>query len=605
MTTLQRVYHTMFSRYVEQNYAKAANRKPYLYLTVFVIWGLLLAVFHPRLVSILDDAQGMFQWMSLGYFIVFVEIAWLYGMYNICIVLFSIIDRAIPNPQAFAYDVSSPMPETEVAVLYTTCNDFIEDSARSCVDLDYKNFKIYILDDSSKQEYKNRIDAFAKRYGGDKIKVIRREDRSGYKAGNLNNALTHHVTEPLFAIVDADEILPRDFLLRLVPRLMSDENCGFVQANHICINTDEFKLKKDMYLGVDIHWKWYQPLRNRFGFVMFLGHGALLKTSCWKQVKGFPELVSEDLAYAIAIRELCYYGTFAEDVVCQEDFPETVRAFRIRHIKWTRGTCEFLAQYMMRLIKSRNVSMVEKMDILFPTINLPMTFFFFLFMINSGIVMPLMMGQQQDVTFVLSGSEYVFPLIMLPEYFTKLYHWDFFLVTVITILAPVFCFILELHNKGARLFKFLCHSTALYATLSPMTTVAVFGYLLTGKARFLVTGDKDDGAPEADNKASHGLWQKTVQFLSETHPDHKGLHTAEFLVGLFFLIVAIMSFQVAFVGLAIGFMLMPFMYRFGWDHAVAKVLVWVPFSLILIGISMGGMGVLGVYPVMFGYGFHF
>ena len=26
--------------------------------------------------------------------------------------------------------------------------------------------------------------------------------------------------------------------------------------------------------GIDIHWEWYQPLRNDFGFVMFLGHGA-------------------------------------------------------------------------------------------------------------------------------------------------------------------------------------------------------------------------------------------------------------------------------------------------------------------------------------------
>jgi len=605
MTTLQRVFHTVFARNVKQNFAHTANRKPYLFLTVFVIWGILLVIFHPRLVSILEDAKGIFEWMSLGYFIVFVEIAWLYGVYNICIVLFSIIDRAIPNSEAFVYDESSAMPVTRVAVLYTTCNDFIEESALSCVNLDYGNFKIYILDDSSRDEYKLRIDAFARKFGSDKIKVIRRQNRTGYKAGNLNNALAHHVTEPLFAIVDADEILPRNFLLRLVPRLMADKNCGFVQANHTCIKTDQTKLKKDMYLGVDIHWKWYQPLRNRFGFVMFLGHGALLKTSCWNQVKGFPELVSEDLAYAIAIRELGYYGTFAEDVVCQEDFPDTVRAFRIRHIKWTRGTCEFLAQYMARLIKSRNISLVEKMDILFPTINLPMTFFFFMFMINSGIVMPLIMGHQQDVTFVISGTEIVLPMIMLPDYFTKLYHWDFFLVTVITILAPVFCFILELHNQGRRLYTFLCHSTALYATLSPITTVAVFGYVLTGKARFLVTGDKDEGAVESDTNSSSGRWLKMIHFFSETHPDHRGLRGAEFFVGLFFLCIAIISFQIAFIGLAIGFMLMPFMHRYGWDHAIAKVLVWVPFSLIIIGISMGGMGVLGIYPVMFGYGFHF
>ena len=604
MTTLQRAFQSVFGRFSESNYAQIANRKPYLFLTVFVIWGMLLLWFHPRLVSILEDADGAFQWMSLGYFVMFVEIAWLYGVYNICIVAFSIIDRALPQT-GFVFDKTAPMPDTPVAMLYTTCNDFIEESARSCLDVEYKNYRLYILDDSSKDEFKNRIDAFAQRYGEDRVQVIRRKDRSGYKAGNLNHALKNYITEPLFAIVDADEILPTDFLLRLVPRLMEDKNCGFVQANHTCIQSDDNKLKKDMFLGVDIHWKWYQPLRNRFGFVMFLGHGALLRTSCWKQVNGFPELVSEDLAYAIAIRELGYYGTFADDVVCKEDFPDSVRAFRVRHIKWTRGTCEFLAQCMGWLVKSKNISLVEKLDILFPTVNLPMTFFFFLFMINSGIVMPLTMGQHQDVTFVLSGSEYAFPMLTLPDVFNKLYHWDFFLVTVITILAPVSCFILELHNQGRRLFSFLCHSTALYATLSPLTSVAVFGYLLTGKARFLVTGDKDDGALESASQSNQSWMQRMNQFLSETHPDHKGLHMAEFITGLFFFAVAIFTFQIAFIGLAIGFMMMPFMHRHGWEHPLSKVMVWVPFSLILVGISMGGMGVLGIYPVMFGFGFHF
>ncbi|MFT5658020.1 MAG: hypothetical protein ACI9KN_001299 [Gammaproteobacteria bacterium] len=57
------------------------------------------------------------------------------------------------------------------------------------------------------------------------------------------------------------------------------------------------------------------------------------KNNAGSRPVAFPELVSKDLAYAIAIREQGYYGTFAEDVVCKEDFSETVRAFRIRHIK--------------------------------------------------------------------------------------------------------------------------------------------------------------------------------------------------------------------------------------------------------------------------------
>jgi len=605
MTVLHRVLQGLYSSQGRASHAAAANRKPHLFVTMFLIWGLLLVWFHPRLVSILEGASTVGEWLSLGYFVVFVEIAWLYGAYNICIVLFARIDRYLSRNDEPVAVADASMPQQAVAVLYTTCNDFVEESALSCVNLEYRNFKLYILDDSSDNDFKARIDRFAARYG-DLVQVIRRADRRGFKAGNLNHALSRYVSEPLFAIVDADEILPRDFLTRMTARLLADPNCGFVQANHICNKRGGNKLKEDMSIGVDIHWKWYQPLRNRFGFVMFLGHGALLRTSCWKQVNGFPELVSEDLAFAIAIREHGYYGTFAEDVVCMEDFPQSVRAFRVRHIKWTRGTCEFLGSCMSWLVRSKNISLVEKLDILFPTLNLPMTFFFFLFMINSSVIIPLMMGEQQDITFVLAGQELVVPMLTLPDIYTRLYSADFFAVTVLTIMAPILCFILELYKHPVRLFRFLCHSTSLYAALSPMTTIAVFGYAVTRKARFLVTGDESGGNDiKAARRGGGAIRARLNQFFSETHPDHRAMQYLEFATGMAFLVTALATFQVAFIGLAIGFMMMPVMHNFGWNNALSRLVVWLPFSFILLGISFGGLSIFGMYPVLFGYGFHF
>lgn len=604
MTVLHRVLQGLTGHQNRVSHAAAANRKPYLFVTMFLLWGLMLVWFHPRLVSLLDGAETVGQWLSLGYFIVFVEIAWLYGAYNICIVAFARMDRYLRRKRQATSVIKAEMPEQAVAVLYTTCNDFVEESALSCVNLDYTNFKMYILDDSSDENMKLRIDRFADKHP-DLVKVIRRADRKGFKAGNLNHALSRYVSEPMFAIVDADEILPRDFLTRMSARLLADPKCGFVQANHICNKRGDNKLKQDMSIGVDIHWKWYQPLRNTYGFVMFLGHGALLRTSCWKQVDGFPELVSEDLAFAIAIREHGYYGSFAEDVVCMEDFPQSVRAFRIRHIKWTRGTCEFLGSCMSWLLRSPNISLTEKLDILFPTLNLPMTFFFFLFMFNSGVIIPMTMGEYQHVTFVLSGQEFAIPMITLPDVYTKLYSWDFFTITVLTILAPILCFILELYRYPLRLFRFLCHSTAMYAALSPMTTIAVFGYAVTRKARFLVTGDESGENDLKAGKSSTTVGSAINQFLTETHPDHRVMRYLEFTAGLVFLIAAIVTFQVAFIGLAIGFMMMPFMHTAGWDNPLSRLLVWLPFSFIMLGISLGGLGIFGIYPVMFGYGFHF
>jgi len=89
----------------------------------------------------------------------------------------------------------------------------------------------------------------------------------------------------------------------------------------------------------------------------------------------------------VTVREQGYYGTFAEDVTCYEEFPETVRNFRVRHVKWTRGTCEFLHRYGLDLLRSRRIPWSEKLDILFPTANLPVTLFFFLYMVLAAIVL--------------------------------------------------------------------------------------------------------------------------------------------------------------------------------------------------------------------------
>ena len=43
----------------------------------------------------------------------------------------------------------------------------------------------------------------------------------------------------------------------------------------------------------------------------------------------------------------------------------------------------------------------------------------------------------------------------------------------------------------------------------------------------------------------------------------------------------------------------------GSQRQISRALVYLPFTMILLGISMGGLGMFGVYPVMFGYGFHF
>ena len=562
----------------------AARRSPVMFMFILTAWIAALVWFGPRLVQVLDVAQGPVSSFALHYFVVFIPVAWLYGIYNLSVVLFALVDRVLPKREH-----ALGAADTPVAVLYTTCNDFVETSALSCAKLDYEHFRVYILDDSSDREIMGKIDRFAARY--DHVQVVRRRNRVGFKAGNLNHALGNVVQEPLFVIADSDEILPRDFLRVLVPRINGDPDCGFIQANHRCLQRGT-KLQRDMCHGVDVHWKWYQPLRNRFGFVMFLGHGAILRRNCWQMVGGFPEVVSEDLAYAIAIREQGYYGTFAEDVTCFEEFPETVRSFRVRHVKWTRGTCEFLHRYGLDLLRSNRMPWSEKLDILFPTANLPVTLFFFLYMVIAAIVLPLAIGERNILTLEAFNTSFQIPVMLMPPGMNILYTWDFFLITVCALLSPILCFILEMWTRPLRLLRFLTHSTSLYAALAPLSTMSVLGYAFTRKARFLVTGDTNDG-------------QRGGSVWNETHPDSKTVQRFEWLAAIVFAIGALASFQIALFGIAVAYGLISVMHSSDWGRPGLQTMTWVPFSFIATGLALGGMGLFGLQPVFFGFGFHF
>ena len=551
--------------------------------------------------SLTELADGPWAFASIAYFVVFAELAWLYGLYNVGVVTVAFLHKH--GARQDSPQVTSPAAAAQpaVAVLYTTCNDFVERSALSCVALSYSDYHVYILDDSADPGVRERVDAFAAGHL-DRVTIVRRTDRRGFKAGNLNHALSGVVKEPYFAVVDADEVLPVNFISGLLPRLLADDNCGFVQANHRSRPGADSALARDMGVGIDIHWKWYQPLRNAYGFVMFLGHGALLRRSCWEKVGGFPEIVSEDLAYAIAIRDKGYFGVFAEDVVCFEEFPETVRAFRIRHVKWTRGTCEFLHHWMGRLVAAKNITTAEKLDVLFPTLNLPLTFFFFLFMINAQFLFPIILGQFETVTFVLMGQEFAAPVLTFRDGVSRIFGADFYAITLMTIVAPILCFMIELCRQPLRLLRFLGHSTALYAALSPLSFVSVLGYAATRKAQFLVTGDAH---AKGTRDSSGNRAAQMRRLAAETHPDSRAVRGFEIAAGLAFLIAALITFQISFIGVALGFILLPIMHKLGWEHPGMRLLAWAPFTMIAAGVAFGALGIAGLQPVFFGFGFHF
>jgi len=579
---------------------RLGGRRPTMYVAIFVVWALTVWWFSDPLAELVMAGDSWWLSAMLLYFVAFVAVAWLYGVYNIAVVVFARTTARLPDP-----DRPIGLETPAVAVLYTTYNDFSEAAARTCVELDYPDYTVYLLDDSTDPAFQARVDEFAADCG-DRVRVIRRPDREGFKAGNLNHALEMVVDEPLFVVVDADERMPTDFLSVLVPQMMGDESLGFIQANHRCLS-EGGDLQADLAVGVDVHWKWYQPLRNRYGFVMFLGHGAIIRRDAWLAAGGFPELVSEDLAFAIVAREHGYVGAFEKDVVCWEEFPATVRDFRRRHVKWSRGTAEFLHRYAGKLIRSRRISATEKADILFPTVNLPLTLFFFVFMLVGGLGIPLLAGTRSTLTVDLGVIETGLPVFRLPEAFTALHRWDIYLVTLITIVSPLSSFILDLWRQPLRLARFLGQSTALYATLAPLTAMAIIGYLFTRRAQFIVTGDRGAAASKETQPDETATRRERLRhFLSTTDPDSDGVRRSELWIAVVVIVGAAMTYQIALVGIGVGYLLVSRMHRSGWDTWRNNPALYAPAAGIAGSTVLGASSLVGFQPAFFGLSmFHF
>lgn len=449
---------------------KYTKKSSVLYFGIIFIWLSLLACFGNDLTQVFRDAQ-VFANLNSGYKKTLVPIAsvivvtliayfWLNGLKDI---FYTVIYWLIPQKSKFAstqIKYGKLGYAAKVGLIYTVCDDFDPQSLKKCLNQDYPNnlLTYYILDDSKTYDSKERVDIFAKK---NNIKVIRRSSNKGYKAGNINNWLYQNKNyDEFFVLLDSDEIIPNDFVSKSI-QYFTYSNVSIVQANHI--STRNYTKFADLFsCGVESHWITYQAIKDRFGFLSLLGHGAMLRTEDVKKVGGFPEVVAEDLALSIKLSEINKKVVFAKDIMCEETYPVDYFAFKKRHTKWTMGNMEFIKKFS-GLFFSKKLRWFEKVDILLFVYNLPLTIFFIFFLLIHLLLFPFL------------G-------------FTPVYAKSLLLPTILTLIAPllndlIYCF----GKKGViGYIRYFISTIVLYGSLYFISFWSAIKALF-GQAVFLVT----------------------------------------------------------------------------------------------------------------------
>lgn len=454
------------------------KKKPTLYIIVFAVWAGCAALLAVCLAQLLPAVAGepwrrglIIALLSLNTAIL--AALWLGSIKDLVFSLAYALRRkalkralqrqAAEGERALAGG-AEPLPR--VLLLYCTCNDFNEQALSRCRRQKYGNFKTVILDDSTDPACKRAAAKYALHHSN--VEVVRRQDRSGYKAGNLNNYLRGRSDYDYFVVLDSDEVIPPDFISKALRYFAADETCGAVQARHVA---SEGKNAFQRLLGRSVagNGRTVQVIKNFYGANALLGHGMMISRRCYQKAGGFPHVVAEDISFAVEIRNAGLSILYAPDIECSEEFPSSYLALKKRQCKWTQGNLEYMKRYSGQIFSAK-MAWFEKADIILSHYSLP--------------VVPVLSFLLTVCTIALGFLGY--PVIG--------YALAVYAVMLLFLCSPMLPDLFLCRSKGnfLLLVPYFIVNVATYASLAPMMLRTVALGLLGKKAVFLITPKGED-----------------------------------------------------------------------------------------------------------------
>lgn len=440
---------------VQRERQELVSKSPRMWIVVLIVWFCVTCVWLPPLLADVSRAPvsysltvvPVFGWMLL---------ATLLGVSQAASAAFAIMPDQNSEP---ARTIAYP-----VAILYTTMNDFCEPAALSCVSLNYPYYHVFLLDDSTTVHHQLLVEEFHARFP-EKTTIIRRESREGFKAGNLNHALRLiHRSFPFFALADADTVLPKHFLQLTMNRFRS-EQIAFVQGR-MEVDRCQKPFLRELSLSQNLYWRRIVPASARYGFTMLHGHGAVIRTSVWKETGGFPHVVAEDLAFSTRARELGYIGIFASDVVCEEMIPCSFLFFSVRQLKYVRGAVEHMRTDGRRFMCCARIPWFEKLDRLSGSLCLLAPIPFLLSVVCAGIAQCI-----QPSSFFQGAS------------------WRLFIPTTVALLFPLVPAVKEFWKHPRDLAVYAFSSTCMHLSMTIGACADALAVSITRRNFFTPTGD--------------------------------------------------------------------------------------------------------------------
>jgi len=262
----------------------------------------------------------------------------------------------------------------------------------AAIDWPRDRLEIQVLDDSTDETralVRRKVESL--RESGLDVVYLHRVDRTGYKAGALDNGLKVAKGE-LVAIFDADFLPQADFLRTVVPHFIADARVGMVQARWGHLNREHSMLTRTQALMLDGHHLVENRARASSGWLFnFSGTGGMWRKAAIASAGGWQhDTLTEDLDLSYRAQLVGWRFVYRENVVTPAELPEDLSAFRAQQFRWAKGTVQTARKLMGRLMRAQLTPMqrVEAFFHLTPHFAYPLMVFLSVLLLPALVLMP-------------------------------------------------------------------------------------------------------------------------------------------------------------------------------------------------------------------------
>ncbi len=263
----------------------------------------------------------------------------------------------------FRHRNKRPIPEREfqempvVTVQLPVFNEMhvVDRLLDSVAALDYPQEKLHIqiLDDSTDETVEiSRAGAERLRDQGFDAECIHRTDRTGFKAGALENGMQSAKGEYIL-ILDADFVPNADLLQETIHHFTNDQ-IALVQTRWGHLNRNYNMLTRVQAMFLDGHLELEQTARNRSGrFFTFNGTGGIWRKKAIIDAGGWEhDTLTEDMDLSYRAQLKGWKFIFLKEVETPAELPVDMAGFKNQQHRWTKGSIQVCKKCLIPIMRS-------------------------------------------------------------------------------------------------------------------------------------------------------------------------------------------------------------------------------------------------------------